>query len=442
MTKWIALLALGFLLAACASLTSSPRTSTVAWTQFGLGDSPPLIARALIGPGDACPAISIDGQTAAMAERKSPRAAIFGRLCETRLTLDKPHRVRISTGNATLLDQEVSRAPQSIAVFGDTGCRVTHYYDQGCGDPAKWPFAQLTASVAAKRPGLILHVGDYYYREAPCLRSSTDCVPGPYGDREETWRAEFFTPAAPLLAAAPWIFVRGNHEDCARGGYGWTYYFSDAEQACQIVHVPTRISLAGFDLLDIDSAHADDQYARDEINTYWAGIAAALRQHPPAGTTPFFVITHEPAFGICPDGCLKDQVADVGGIRTIAETVRASGRRTVVMTGHIHAFEAIDAAGITQMIIGTGGSSLDQFGISPDPLHVTREVFEDWRREKSGEDWLVVARGRVPMRAEVGDTFGFGMLSLPSLELTMYDVAGTRQFACALADEATAPRCR
>jgi len=28
-------------------------------------------------------------------------------------------------------------------------------------------------------------------------------------------------PAAPLLAAAPWLLVRGNHESCDRAGQGW-----------------------------------------------------------------------------------------------------------------------------------------------------------------------------------------------------------------------------
>ncbi len=36
--------------------------------------------------------------------------------------------------------------------------------------------------------------------------------------------ADFFTPTAPLLAAAPWVMVRGNHEVCNRAGQGWYRY--------------------------------------------------------------------------------------------------------------------------------------------------------------------------------------------------------------------------
>ena len=37
-------------------------------------------------------------------------------------------------------------------------------------------------------------------------------------DAWDTWKASFFDPAAPLLTAAPWIMVRGNHERCGKFG--------------------------------------------------------------------------------------------------------------------------------------------------------------------------------------------------------------------------------
>ena len=70
-----------------------------------------------------------------------------------------------------LLDQQVTSRPERIAVLGDTGCRITYYADQGCHDQKTWPFATVARSVADKQPDLILHLGDYYYREVPCLAS-------------------------------------------------------------------------------------------------------------------------------------------------------------------------------------------------------------------------------------------------------------------------------
>ena len=47
------------------------------------------------------------------------------------------------------------------------------------------------------------------------------CAGSPFGDNWPTWQADFFAPAQPLLRAAPWVVVRGNHEDCSREGLGW-----------------------------------------------------------------------------------------------------------------------------------------------------------------------------------------------------------------------------
>jgi hypothetical protein len=50
------------------------------------------------------------------------------------------------------------------------------------------------------------------------------CKGSPYGDNWDTWKADFFKPAAPLLAVAPWIATRGNHEICARAGLGFMLF--------------------------------------------------------------------------------------------------------------------------------------------------------------------------------------------------------------------------
>jgi len=92
---------------------------------------------------------------------------------------------------------------------------------------------------------LILHLGDDYCRETPCKGPSAPCIPDRYGDIEETWRADFFTPARDLPAKTPGIFARGNHEDCLRGGFGWHYCFSDSAASCDLVHPPAHIAFKG-----------------------------------------------------------------------------------------------------------------------------------------------------------------------------------------------------
>ncbi|HEY4014936.1 MAG TPA: metallophosphoesterase [Polyangiaceae bacterium] len=124
--------------------------------------------------------------------------------------------------------------PTKIVVIGDTGCRLQNGNGtQSCNDPnpagtdTPYPFAAIAAAAAAQNPDLVLHVGDYAYRDNPCPAGlGYNCGGSPWGFGWDTWEADLFAPGAPLLAAAPWIMTRGNHEQCNRAGQGW-YRFLD-----------------------------------------------------------------------------------------------------------------------------------------------------------------------------------------------------------------------
>ena len=425
-------LAAAIVLAGCGSMAPSPGRPPVAWTQFGLGDQPQLIARVLIDDG-SCPSITIDGVTTTMRERQDPRAAVFGRLCEERRPLAERLQVRIAAGDRVLLDQEVTRRPQTIAVLGDTGCRVQPSYDQHCDKPAKWPFAQVANAAVARGAGLIVHLGDFYYREAQCLTpppNDSCTTPPPFGDRGETWRAEFFGPAGGLLPKAPWLFVRGNHEDCMRGGKGWAYYFGDGGGDCDLVHQEAIIRLSGLTLINVDSAHADDPAALQVVNANWQSIADSIVGRLAGTTGTIVLVTHIPQYVECPQGCDKIRTANIGGVRTIADRLRATGRPVILLAGHFHAFQAFDSPGIRQVIVGNGGANLDPYKDAlAVPPNVTQSSYADWRR--SPQDLQTIVGGRaVPGRAQTWATFGFAVLTPTTLDLTLYDAAGNRQFAC------------
>ena len=126
--------------------------------------------------------------------------------------------------------------PTKIVVIGDTGCRLQNGNGtQSCNDPnpngtdTPYPFAAIAALAAAQNPDLVLHVGDYAYRDNPCpAGQGYNCGGSPWGFGWDTWQADLFAPGAPLLAAAPWIMTRGNHEQCNRAGQGW-YRFLDTQ---------------------------------------------------------------------------------------------------------------------------------------------------------------------------------------------------------------------
>jgi hypothetical protein len=110
-----------------------------------------------------------------------------------------------------------------IVVIGDTGCRLKKSEDsyQACNDSNQFPFAKVAATAARWKPDLVVHVGDFHYRENPCPSGNPGCAGSPWGYGWDAWQAELFEPGASLLKAAPWVMVRGNHESCARAGQGW-----------------------------------------------------------------------------------------------------------------------------------------------------------------------------------------------------------------------------
>jgi hypothetical protein len=204
-----------------------------AWVQAVAG--PGWAVRALTADA-TCPALRWEGGSAPMQTRAEPgeqppppgnkeperKPTSFAlRACEA----PWPAGVtRLQVGDVAL--QAPAQHPHRIAVIGDTGCRLKasdHAY-QGCNDPTDWPFLRVLGQVLATRPDLVIHVGDYHYRESPCPGGLVACTRSPWGYGDDAWQADFFRPAQALLAAVPWVFVRGNHEACSRAGQGWLRY--------------------------------------------------------------------------------------------------------------------------------------------------------------------------------------------------------------------------
>ncbi|HYX04112.1 MAG TPA: metallophosphoesterase [Reyranella sp.] len=457
-----------------AAAMAMPKATAIAWIQWGhselsagLPKPAGLIARALVAAANACPDIRIDNQSPQrMVARKDARAAIFGTICEYRLARSSLKVKITGQQEGTLLSQEIAPEPARIAMFGDTGCRLTYYRDQGC-NPDKWPFPAIAGAIAAQstpnaKIDLVVHLGDYFYREAPCEKSTSPCMPGPYQDREETWRAEFFEPARELLAKAPWIFVRGNHEDCQRGGYGWSYYFGDGAYPCMISHDVAYLPFTNLAFLNFDTAHAGDDYNDASVHQALAGLEGVASKLL-AGTPPLvFLLTHKPTYALCaatkaldgdkarPSECDPKFVKGVGGVRSVLDVVKKVAGRTIIVGGDIHVFQVADFEGVTQVILGNGGALRDDenyTGIADETTKVAVE-FADERVSAGPEGkWKTPdSRGSKIGIAQVWREFGFGLVDLkqrPKIMLTMYDINGKSAFACDLTDaKIDRERCR
>ena len=302
-----------------------------------------------------CPPVIVDGRRVKMRLRTGRTAEFQTRVCEAPL----PAGARRASVEGRRLPLPKAQ-PSRILIFGDSGCRLKGRTVQDCNNPRAWPFAALARLAAAHHPDLVIHLGDYWYRETPCPAGRAGCAGSPWGDNWPTWDAEFFRPAAPLLAAAPWVMARGNHEDCQRGGPGWFLLLDAAPTppACPSASAPMEIDLGGQRLYVLDSADADDTAAPARLVAGIAGQLDALK--PDLASKPGWIVTHRPIWGLAP-------VARVGPIGPLEVPLNATEQAAVrgrdltgvqmIVSGHIHHFASYSfgAGRPAQLIVGTGG---------------------------------------------------------------------------------------
>ncbi len=394
--------------AAYVLLAESPQGNTVAF------------ARVIVDPGAACPVLVGEGkERIATTPRKNPHGFTVD-VCEARYPFGRSFSV---PGGPRL--PKVAEAPTRIAVFGDSGCKTK---DQlGCGSD-EWPFPVLAKAAAINPPDLVLHVGDYNYRGTPSgftvtvdgqpvkkwyydagdgAEPSELCgLPGPYysqnskgnpdADKWQAWWLDFFEPAHDLLAAAPWVFARGNHELCSHAGPGWFYFLDPSsdlaegggkQHSCpsqdgegpalphlQLVE-PQVLRLEDLDLLVIDSANACDQLP---------GLADVYRRQLGQATKRLhghraWWMSHRPIWGVdgkaetlygC-DGKPKSGPAVPYG--ELNQTLQCALEGEVgatllpkldqILAGHMHRFEALSFAAPSHrpptLVVGNSGVQED-----------------------------------------------------------------------------------
>jgi hypothetical protein len=350
-------------------LQGTPQPGRIETAYVVLGPDGP-IARAVLSGTTVCPAVSVSGDPRPMRVRARPDAGPQARfpvlVCEA--------LVPGGTTSLAVADRTLPLPPAALrtsVAIGDTGCRLkdaTAWLPtdtdlegtfQDCDDRAAWPFAPLSALAAADKPDLVIHVGDYIYREAPCPPGDAGCAGSPWGDTWATWQADLFGPAAPLLAAAPWLPARGNHELCARAGHGYLRFLhpvlatDDAPPACTDLLSPYTVSVAGQSIVVLDTSNAEDNCPASGCNSAPYAAQLATLAPPPES----WLITHRPIWGIKRDttlnAALQGAVAARGG--------RLPDGIGLVLSGHMHIFESLSFAdgGPPQMIVGMSGTSLE-----------------------------------------------------------------------------------
>jgi hypothetical protein len=336
-------------------LAAATHAATLAqWTEAtASGDS----IRAVVD--GACPVATVDGKPLPMTERQGPSEAFPGRVCQAMLPAGAKS-ASIDGAAAPVPPAAVNR----IVVLGDTGCRLKGSFVQDCNDPAQWPFAAVAARAAAEQPDLVIHVGDYYYRETPCPAGREGCAGSPHGDAWPAWNDDFFAPARPLLEAARWVFVRGNHEQCGRGGVGW-FRLLDAGPvplACPASAASFAVRIGGLTLDVVDSADTVDDKAPADKVALFRGELDALQ--PALGREPGWILTHRPIWGFAPERSGEVGERDELPVN-LTERQAAEGENLgavqLVLSGHVHIFTASSFGPDrpAQLIVGNGGDVRD-----------------------------------------------------------------------------------
>lgn len=316
------------------------------WVQLGPGTE--IIVR-VIARSPNCPALQVDGRSAIMSKRTEQAEHFPEIVCEHRA--QAPRQITLEDRILPTLKPDIQR----IVVIGDTGCRIRRGVVQACNDPAAWPLKSIAAEIAARSPDLIIHVGDYLYRSMECPEPNK-CDGSPFGDDFQTWAADWFNPAEGLFSVAPFIFLRGNHESCGRGDKGWFRYFAPRSFPvdCPAVTAPWVASVNGLDLIGFDASAGSAPESSPELLPVYGRMARDVFANIKQET---WLLTHRPlwvnmhAFGELIDG---DDTQRAAFSATMPELL------TLVLSGHIHAFQGIDLAnGPVQLISGNGGTLLD-----------------------------------------------------------------------------------
>ncbi len=402
------------LLAGCASVPPPAAPPLAAFVV--LGPDGAAVAR-VVSDAPACPAIVIDGLALPMQLRAAP-VTVAQRATKNQPADSKPAAFPVrscertlpaGTASASVAGQPLplpKSAPQRIVVIGDTGCRLLKGSDayQPCNDPAQYPFATVAAQAAAWKPDLVLHVGDYHYRETACPDGNAGCAGSPWGYGWDAWNADFFAPGAALLRAAPWVLARGNHETCLRGGQGWWRFLDPrplrpggdcnaaADDAIGDYSDPYAVPLGpDTQLLVIDTAATSwrglkpGELGYDKYRDVYRKLDALSRRAPHN-----IGVTHHPLLALGADrdrdGKLQILKGDLGLQQSWgslnAQLLPASIQ--TMLSGHVHLWQqmSFSSGHPSQFVSGFSGTAEDIVplplplpdGVTPAPGAVVRNV--------------------------------------------------------------------
>lgn len=408
----LAALSIPFLTASTAGATGSGVIAAYTLVAPDTVSVSNLQARAVVPTGIGCPQLVATTGTGRKINKKmtmrvpgATTGAAFASLRACQANIPAPKEgIRSARVGGVTVPSSLPETFSKIAMIGDTGCRIDDDENppeidvQNCSkttgtDPADyWPLAINSRSIAREKPDMTVFTGDFFYREDPCPENTPEvnyelmCGGSPppiqdydFDDSDYGWMADVFIPMAPVFQTAPVLAVRGNHEQCDRGGNGWYLFFeisaSSSPAACApaVIGGPTTPDIAptwSFDapirkgrtlrMVAVDSAYGRNFDITSWVTTQRLAYESAAELSRPVKGRESWLVTHRPMFGIEP---IEEANAGLLQWTSVDQTAAAYGlisNYDLMVASHIHVAQVVKIPGQPpQMVVGNGGSKPD-----------------------------------------------------------------------------------
>jgi predicted phosphodiesterase len=317
--------------------------------------------RTTVSSKTSCPSIKVDGELQKSSPRFKGEKKFQTKVCSIKLGSAK----NIEYQNHKI---EIPTRLEKIAIIGDTGCRVKIKKNtlndknlQDCSDTNKWPAEKIAGFIKKQNPDLIIHVGDYVYREKcenPRICDKYPVKKWHLGKGYDSWKVDFLEPFSEVLKSAPWVFVRGNHENCNREWLGYKALLSpfafskcdEGDDGSQLsknsTEKPYSFTIDKSSFVVFDSAGESDRKLRKlDYETYAQWFEKYKDQLKNS-----WLLTHKPIYNLNYNAQTSQRQA----------LEKSKIDIPFILSGHVHLFEWVNSNPL-QMIVGNSGTKLDIF---------------------------------------------------------------------------------
>lgn len=272
-----------------------------------------------------------------------------------------------------------------IAVIGDTGCRLKESNGkvsyQNCSLTKEWPYPEVSRSLVGESYDFAIHTGDYHYREQCTDAKLCPVYAAHTGYGWGTWWDDFFAPSLALFKKSPWLFVRGNHEDCLRAYQGWSFLSpvsKGVQRACEEIENYQWIEMDDLVFINFDNSSFEDRQNLQpaEVEKWKAQFVRLSSQIKSLSTKKeIWFLAHKPLLAFVPSPVDAEPTSIKPSLFNLMKETGVYDQIDFFLSGHIHNQQIIPSEGKVQLVVGHGGSALDAFGrrIMTDSLTTTTE---------------------------------------------------------------------